>query len=80
LESYIGEAVVGDVAMKTLTLVRLIDTSGGLTGIIGDIRYQALTEDELDLYQMRSDYSFIGQHFSLENLGKVQIPSLAEDT
>jgi hypothetical protein len=64
----------------TFDLVRITDTSGKSTGNIGDIRYQALTEDELDnLYCWESDASYIGWDFKVERLGEVYVPSLDKE-
>jgi hypothetical protein len=66
--------------MKTLNLVKIIDTSGKNTGIKGNIIYQALTDDEEDnLVNLESDYSYIGRDFQVELIGNVQIPSFAEE-
>ncbi len=63
--------------MITLDLVKIVDTSGRVTGIKDKITYQALTEKELDnLYTMEGDYSYIGRDFKVERLGEVEIPSI----
>lgn len=65
--------------MRTLHLVKITDTLGGVTGERGKVTYQALTEEELDnLHFMQSDYSYIGRDFKVETLGDVQILSLEE--
>lgn len=65
--------------MKTLDLVKITDTSGKVTGTPGQVTYQALTDDELDvLYMMESGYSYFFQAFTVERLGEVQVPSFPE--
>ncbi len=65
--------------MITLNLVKVTDTSGKVTGTVGKIIYQALTDDEEDdLLCMEGDYSYIGYDFKVEMLGDVQIPSIGE--
>lgn len=63
--------------MIELELVKIIDINGKVTGEKNKITYQALTDDELDnLYQLESDYTYIGYNFKVERIGIVEIPSL----
>ncbi len=63
-----------------LDLVRITDTSGKNTGTVGNVTYQALTDDEFDdLVTVESDYSYIGRDFKVELIGKVFVPSLSKD-
>jgi hypothetical protein len=66
--------------MITLNLVKVTDTSGGVTGVKGKVTYQALTDKEEDnLLTMEGGYSHIGRDFTVEMLGAVQIPSIGEE-
>lgn len=65
--------------MLILNLVKITDTSGKVTGEVGKVTYQALTDKEEDnLLIMESDYTYIGREFKVEMLGDVQIPSVGE--
>lgn len=65
--------------MLTLELVKITDVYGKVTGEVGKVIYQALTDDELDnLYCLESGYSYIGRDIKVENIAEVQIPSVDE--
>lgn len=66
--------------MIKLDLFKITDTSGKVTGEVGKVTYQALTDKEGDnLISLQGDYSYIGYDFEAEFLGVVEIPSMGDN-